>query len=93
MEAEGRVDLESTPAGERVSDLRGKTVAELCDFEHGEWFPVIREELRRRFPGVSFVEYPVFGATHGHDERQVIADLPEKLHEYGVDAVISGVGL
>src|SRR4051812_25406660 len=85
-------DQEEIATGERMLDLSGKTIAELCDFDHGEWFPLIREKLRQQYPGVNFVEFPVFGATHGPHEREIIANLPDKLHEYGVDAVISGVG-
>jgi hypothetical protein len=79
--------------GERVHDLNGKTVAEVADKpQQREVFPVIREELKRRYPGVNIVEFPVFGFTHSADERQVVADLPEKLKEYGVDVVLSGLG-
>ena len=33
-----------------------------------------------------------FGNTHGGDERKVVAALPQRLKELGVDAVISGMG-
>jgi hypothetical protein len=52
---------------------------------------MLREELARRFPGVRFVDYRVFGSTHGGDEHTTIAELPAKLREHGVDAVISGM--
>jgi len=48
-----------------------------------------------RCPGAiwyKFVEYPTFGNTHGPQEAEIIATLPEKLRQYGCDAVISGVG-
>lgn len=79
--------------GDRLADLNGKTIAELQDVPDGRWFPVLREELKRRYPGLKIVDYETFGLTHGPDERQVVAELPAKLKEFGVDAVISGVGL
>jgi hypothetical protein len=55
-------------------------------------FATIGQELQRRFPGVDLVDYPVFGNVHGHAEREVVAALPERLRQQGVDAVIVGVG-
>jgi hypothetical protein len=40
---------------------------------------------------VRFVRYDVFGSTHGGDEQRVIAELPARLRERQVDAVISGM--
>ena len=77
----------------RLPDLRGKTICELSDFDFGHWFPPLREVLRQQFPDLKFVEYTVFGATHGRNEREVIEALPDLLRRYGCDAVISGVGL
>jgi hypothetical protein len=37
------------------------------------------------------VRYDTFGSTHGRDEQRVLAELPAKLRELGVDAVISGM--
>ena len=88
----GRESREDVDFTERVTDLNGKTIAELQDVR-GEWFPLLRTELKRRFPGVNIIEAERFGLTHGPDERQIIADLPGKLREFGVDAVISGVGV
>ena len=77
-----------------VGDLNGKTIAEVWDrvFRGEEIFPAIREALRKKYPGVRFVEYDKFGDTHGVNQKQVLADLPAKLREQKVDAVISGVG-
>lgn len=78
----------------RLSDLRGKTVAVIWNyvFRGEEIFPLLETELAERFPGVEFVKPDQFGNTHGSEERQVLADLPAKLKEFGVDAVISGNG-
>lgn len=89
----GKEVSEEIDFSDRVQDLNGKTIAELQDVEHGRWFPVLREELKRRYPDVKIVDFETFGLTHGPHERQVIEELPTKLREYGVDAVISGVGL
>jgi len=53
--------------------------------------PRLEEEIARRFPGVRFVRYDTFGSTHGRDEQRVLAELPGKLRELKVDAVISGM--
>jgi hypothetical protein len=39
------------------------------------------------------VSYKEFGNTHGGDEREVVASLPRRFKELGVDAVVSGHGL
>ncbi len=78
----------------RVSDLKGKTVAELSDylFKAEKIFPFIRKAMRERYPGIKFVEFDIFGNIHGAREAEKIAALPRLLHEYGCDVVISGVG-
>jgi hypothetical protein len=78
----------------RIGDLNGKTVAELWDyvFRGEEIFPVLESELAARFADVKFLKPDRFGNTHGSDEREVLAGLPDKLRELGVDAVISGMG-
>jgi hypothetical protein len=40
---------------------------------------------------VRFVGYRTFGSTHGAEEHEVLATLPEWMREHGVDAVISGM--
>ena len=44
------------------------------------------------FRSVRFVSWREFGSTHGNQEHEVLASLPRKLRERGVDAVISGMG-
>jgi len=77
----------------RLSSLDGKTIGQLWDdlFRGDEIFPILERELSQRFPGVRFVRYDVFGSTHGGDEQRVIAELPDRLREQNVDAVISGM--
>jgi hypothetical protein len=77
-----------------LSDLNGKTIAEVWDrvFRGEEIFPAIREALRKKYPDVRFVEYDKLGDTHGVHQKQVLAEMPEHLRRHKVDAVISGVG-
>ena len=85
---------ELRPLARRLDTLAGKKIAFLWDylFRGDEVFAVLEEELKARFPGVSFVDWREFGNTHGTDERKVVAALPERFKELGVDAAISGMG-
>ena len=78
----------------RLSTLDGKTIAQLWDyvFRGDEVFEFLEQGLKARFPGVRFVSWREFGSTHGSDEREVVAALPQRLRELGVDAVVSGMG-
>jgi hypothetical protein len=82
------------PLARRLDTLEGKTVAQLWDyvFRGDEVFPLLEEGLKQRFPGVRFVSWKEFGSTHGSEEREVLASLPRRFKELGVDAVISGMG-
>jgi len=78
----------------RLDTLEGKTIAWLWDyvFRGNEVFAQLEESLKARYPGVKFVPWSEFGNTHGSDEREVVAALPQKLKALGVDAVVSGMG-
>jgi hypothetical protein len=78
----------------RLDTLEGKTIAQVWDyvFRGNEIFEFLEEGLKARFPGVKFVSWREFGSTHGGDEREVVASLPKKFKEMGVNAVISGMG-
>lgn len=82
------------PLARRLETLAGKKIALLWDFlfRGDEVFAVLEEELKARFPGVSFVDWREFGNTHGDNERTVVAALPKRFQELGVDAAISGMG-
>ena len=71
-----------------------RAIAQTWDqvFRGNEVFEFLEEGLKARFPGVKFVSWREFGNTHGSDERDVVAALPKKFKEMGVDAVISGMG-
>jgi len=82
------------PLAPRLDTLEGKKIAFLWDymFRGDEIFPLLEKQLSARYPGMSFVNYDAFGSTHGEDEHQIIADLPDKLKALKVDAVISAMG-
>ena len=82
------------PLAPRLESLEGKTVAQLWDFmfRGDEVFALLEEALQARFPKVRFVSWRVLGNTHAADEREMLAELPRRLKELGVDAAISGMG-
>jgi len=87
-------DARSEPMPDRLDDLDGKVIAELWDwmYDGDRAFPIIRAELLRRYPSVTFVDYSVFGDIHGANEHEVIEALPDLLRAHGCDAVIAGIG-
>ena len=82
------------PVAKRLDTLNGKTVAQLWDyiFRGDEVFEFLEEGLKKRYPDIRFVSWKEFGCTHGAEEHAVVASLPGKFRELGVDAVISGMG-
>ena len=79
---------------ERVGDLSGKTVAAIWDylFRGDEILAIVSQKLAERFPRIKFVSHDVFGNTHGSRQRELLGQVPDKLHLHKVDAVISLVG-
>ncbi len=90
----GEKTIEVTPLAPRLDTLEGKTVCQLWDylFRGDEIFGMLEGKLEERYPGVNFVRWDEFGSTHGEDEAEILASLPKRLEELGVDAVISGMG-
>jgi hypothetical protein len=86
--------VQSRRPAPRLDDLNAKRVAFLWDylFRGDEIFPVLEAELTARFPGVEIVGYEVFGNTHGSDEKEMVAGLPEGLTQRHIDAVVSAMG-
>jgi hypothetical protein len=86
--------VKMNPVAKRLDSLRGKTIAQMWDyiFRGDEIFPILEQELGRRFPDTRFINYSAFGSTHGDKEREVVASIPAKLKQYQADAVISGMG-
>lgn len=75
----------------RLDTLEGKTIAQLWDylFYGDEVFASLEEEIGRRYPGVKWVSWRDFGSTHGVNEKEILASLPQRFKELGVDAAIS----
>ena len=81
------------PLAKRLDTLNGKTVAQLWDFLFAgdEVFAVLEESMRARYPGVKFVSWREFGSTHAVNEKELLASLPQRFKELGVDAAISSM--
>ena len=90
----GKSVYKSVPLAPRVPDLRGKTIGWLYDglFRGEEIFSLVENLIRDQFPGVKFVDHTKFGNIHSHEEAKVISALPDLLHKYKCEAVISGIG-
>ncbi len=88
------IGVQSRRLAQRLDTLDGKRIAFLWDylFRGDELFPVLAEELRRRFGAVDIVGYEMFGNLHGADEKEKVAALPGELKARQVDAVVSGMG-
>jgi len=86
--------VQTRPLADRLDTLNGKRVAFLWDhlFRGDEIFPAVEAELIERFPGVEIVGYDVFGNTHGGDEKEMVAGLPNGLSSRHIDAVVSAMG-
>ncbi len=78
----------------RVGDLNHAVIGELWDylFRGEDIFPILREQLTARYPGIRFVTYDVFGNVHGPRQRELLAQVPDLLREHRVSAVISAIG-
>src|SRR4051812_14219662 len=77
----------------RLQSLNGKTVAQLWDevFRGDEIFLILEHELKKRFPDIRWVSWREFGYIHGGEEREILAALPRRFKELGVDAAIVGM--
>jgi hypothetical protein len=86
--------VEIKPLAKRLDTIEGKTIAFLWDdlFRGDEIWPILKQELGKRFTGVSFVDHDMFGSTHGDEEHRVLGELPGKIKSMNIDAVVSGMG-
>ncbi len=78
----------------RPESLNGKTIAQLWDFRFrgDEVFELLEEGLKEKYPEIRFVSWRQFGNTHGPEGHELVASLPQRFSELGVDAVISCMG-
>ena len=81
------------PLATRLDTLNGKTIAQLWDFLFAgdEVYAALEDSLREKYPEVKWVSWREFGSTHGANEREVLASLPARFKEMGVDAAISSM--
>ena len=81
------------PLAKRLDTLNGKTIAQLWDFLFmgDEVFATLEEELKKKYPDVKFVSWREFGSTHAVNEKELLASLPQRFKELGVDAAISSM--
>jgi hypothetical protein len=89
----GERRLTQRPLARRLDTLNGKTIAQLWDFLFAgdEVFTALEEKLREQYPGVKFVSWREFGSTHAVNEKELLASLPQRFRELGVDAAISSM--
>ena len=87
----GERRLKQRPLAKRLDTLNGKTVAQLWDylFAGDEVFKALEEKLREQYPDVKWVSWREFGSTHAVNEKELLASLPQRFKELGVDAAIS----
>ena len=95
------IGSESVPLknlAKRLDTLNGKTVCEVWneDFKGDIMFPIYREMLKERFPGVKIVPYTEFPHTHVSDnatkQRERATLIANLAKEKGCDAMLSGNG-
>ncbi len=90
--------VRQTTIAPRLADLAGKTVCEMWNglFKGNFTFPVIRELLQEKYPGVKVIPYTEFPFFFGSDNPTSQVELARKMaalaKEKGCDAVISGNG-
>lgn len=79
------------PLAKRLDTLNGKTIAQLWDFLFAgdEVFIALEQKIAERFPDVKWVSWREFGSTHAVNEKELLASLPQRFKELGVDAAIS----
>ena len=79
------------PLARRFDTLNGKTIAQLWDylFAGDEVFAALEEEIALTYPDVKWVSWREFGSTHAVNEKELLASLPQRFRELGVDAAIS----
>ena len=86
--------VEVKPLAKRLNTIEGKTIAFLWDdlFRGDEIWPILKQEIGKRYAGVNFIDHDSFGSTHGDDEHRVLGELPGKIKSMKIDAVVSGMG-
>ena len=94
----GGESVEKKTIAPRLDTLNGKTVCETWneDFKGDYMFPVYRELLKERYPGVKVIPYTEFPISPWRgtpaSQREVAKQIATLAKERGCDALISGNG-
>lgn len=94
----GLESIEKQAIAPRLDTLEGKTIGETWnrDFKGDIMFPIYRELLKERFPGVKFIPYTEFPRSvfSGMPEyqKEISKQIANVAKEKGCDAMISGNG-
>ena len=81
-----------------VASFEGITIGEVWNgvYKGNETFPILRESLKQRFPGITIVPYTEFPANYGGETRkeqqEAARRIAELAKEKGCDAIITGNG-
>jgi hypothetical protein len=82
----------------RLDALEGKTIGEVWNgvFKGDQTFPLIRQLLKERIPGIRIVPYTEFPFHHGGDnpsqQKALAVEIAALAKEKGCDAIITGNG-
>lgn len=94
----GRLGFDRKGVAPRLETLQGKVVCETWNqgFKGDLMFPVYRELLKERYPGVNVIPYTEFPSStlQGSSEyqREVARKIAATAKEKGCDVLISGNG-
>lgn len=94
----GGETLRQQSLARRLDRLEGKTIGENWngDFKGDLTFPIIRNLLQKRYPGIRVVPYDEFPYLYGADnparQKELARQIAARAKELGCDALISGNG-
>ncbi len=95
----GKRRIDPVPMAPRIKDLNEAVILELNhnSYRGDEIIPILREELKRRYPGISFITYDVLGnfrdpRNYGGYELESWPGLPDFLRENKVTGAVVGIG-
>ena len=95
----GKRIIETIPMAPRIQDMNEAVILELNhnSYRGDEIIPVLREELKKRYPGIRFITYDVLGnfreaRNFGGYEMEKWPGLGKFLQDNKVTGAIAGVG-